>query len=90
MYLSYRGDEEPCTLLWEAVLREMAHSQESLVQMLPPLLEAAEGHQLPDYLRPSSGEMDDVTGQLLVTALNGHNNTISGLMKRLLAVPGNS
>ncbi|KAJ3553232.1 hypothetical protein NM688_g3725 [Phlebia brevispora] len=85
VYLSYRADEEPCSLLWEAVLRELAHSSEDLLQLLPPLLDAAEGNKLPGYLRPSSSEIDDVTGQLLVTALNGHSSQSLSLVKRLLA-----
>ncbi|KAF7796133.1 hypothetical protein EIP86_007306 [Pleurotus ostreatoroseus] len=87
VYLSYRDDEEPCTLLWEAVLREIAHSPESLEQMLPPLLEAAELDKLPGYLQPSPPEMDDVAGKMLVEALNGRNNKASTLMKRLLTFP---
>lgn len=89
VYLAFRGKEEECTSLWNAVLSEMATGPEDITKTLPPLLEAAEGNKLNNYLLPTDGNLDDTVGQLMVSALNGRSNENLSLVRRILTVPGN-
>lgn len=71
VYLKHRGNRQLCFQLWQDILRAVATHTSGVSVILSPFLDAAEGSLLPDYLKPESGSLDDLAGDLLAEALSG-------------------
>ncbi|KAF9818038.1 hypothetical protein IEO21_02999 [Rhodonia placenta] len=88
VYLKHRGNRQLCFQLWQDILRAVATHTSGVSVILSPFLDAAEGSLLPDYLKPESGSLDDLAGDLLAEALSG-SRTIAEvtIVRRLFRSP---
>ncbi|RPD56966.1 hypothetical protein L226DRAFT_615267 [Lentinus tigrinus ALCF2SS1-7] len=85
LYVKYRQDETACLAVWHKVLEEVARHTDEIDSMLPALLDAAESHVLPAYLRPQGEELHEVAGVMLTDAVSAPPNAPQvALVRRLL------
>lgn len=89
VYLKHRGNRQLCFQLWQDILRAVASHPDDVGVILSPFLDAAEGSLLPDYLKPESGSLDDLAGDLLAEVLSGSPMIAEvTIIRRLLRSPG--
>ena len=92
-YLNHRTDNSKCLAVWHSLLSEIASTPRSdrLLESKATgnLLAAVQKGQLPRYLTPQDGELNDLIGGLLQTALSESINADeASLLKEIFKFPG--
>ncbi|KAG6811117.1 hypothetical protein H0H92_008917 [Tricholoma furcatifolium] len=70
-YLTHRKNESRCLLAWHALLSGLAQHPDKAELSIAPILAATQRGVLPQYLKPSAREVDDLFDVLLAQALAG-------------------
>ncbi|KZS97217.1 hypothetical protein SISNIDRAFT_482151 [Sistotremastrum niveocremeum HHB9708] len=89
-YLGLRDHDGICSSVWADILGiigGLESNDPKQIQILDSLLKAHEAQNLPDWLRPTGGELDSVASRLLHRALaGGSNGTELTVLIRLLKI----
>ncbi|KAG6845000.1 hypothetical protein H0H87_001772 [Tephrocybe sp. NHM501043] len=70
-YLTHRRNEASCSQVWHVLLSGVTKNPENAELSIKPLLDATQRGILPQYLKPSAREVDDLIENLLAQALAG-------------------
>ncbi|KAG6838836.1 hypothetical protein C0991_008040 [Blastosporella zonata] len=86
-YLAHRKNEACCSRVWHALLSGVAQNPDKAELSVKPLLDAMQRGVLPQYLKPSAHEIDDLIVHLLAQALAGDTAQLS-VVRQVLQSPG--